>query len=85
MSRALTDLRLVKLTSGKLGIISRLNKNKPLKPFVRVFYNTRLKQNIAIEELDLSQPKYNDEIECCVKPEEFNINLMKFFKAAFIG
>jgi putative nucleotidyltransferase with HDIG domain len=76
---------LVKLTSGKLGIISRLNKNKPLKPFVRVFYNTRLKQNIAIEELDLSQPKYNDEIECCVKPEEFNINLMKFFKAAFIG
>lgn len=75
---------LVKLNSGKVGLISRLNKNKPLKPFVRVFYNTRLNQVITMEELDLSKPKYNDQIESCVKPEEFNLDLMKFFKNAFI-
>ncbi|GAW97582.1 MULTISPECIES: HD-GYP domain-containing protein [Colwellia] len=74
---------LVKLTSGKLGLISRLNKSKPLLPFVRVFYNTRLNQAIAMEELDLSQTKYKDQIDCCIKPDEFNINLLSFFKAAF--
>lgn len=74
---------LVKLTSGKLGLISRLNKNQPLLPFVRVFYNTRLNQAIAMEELDLSQTKHKDQIDCCIKPGEFNINLLRFFKAAF--
>jgi len=76
---------LVKLSSGKLGLISRLNKSRPLQPFVRVFYNTRLNQAIAMEELDLSQPKLNDQIDCCIKPDEFNINLLGFFKAAFHG
>lgn len=74
---------LVKLTSGKLGLISRLNNRQPLLPFVRVFYNTRLNQAIAMEELDLSQAKYKDQIDCCIKPGEFNINLLRFFKAAF--
>jgi putative nucleotidyltransferase with HDIG domain len=74
---------LVKLTSGKLGLISGLNKSQPLHPFVRVFYNTRLNQAIAMEELDLSQPRYKDQIDCCIKPHEFNIDLLRFFKAAF--
>ena len=76
---------LVKLTSGKLGLISQLNKSKPLQPFVRVFYNTRLNQAIAMEELDLSQAKHKDQIDCCIRPDEFNINLLRFFKAAFIN
>ncbi len=75
---------LVKLTSGKLGLISQLNKNKPLNPFVKVFYNTRLNQAIAIEEIDLSNNKYQDQIDCCVRPEEFNLNLLGFFKMAFV-
>ena len=76
---------LIKLTSGKLGLISQLNKSKPLQPFVRVFYNTRLNQAIAMEELDLSQTKHQDQIDCCIKPEDFNINLLRFFKTAFIS
>jgi HD-GYP domain-containing protein (c-di-GMP phosphodiesterase class II) len=76
---------LVKLTSGKLGLISRLNKAQPLLPFVRVFYNTRLNQAIAMEELDLSQAKHKDQIDCCIKPQDFNINLLRFFKEAFIN
>jgi len=76
---------LVKLTSGKVGLISGLNKNKPLKPIVRVFYNTRLKQNIAVEDIDLAKPKYDDQIDSCVKPEDFNLNLLNFFKNAFMS
>ncbi|OKY25050.1 HD-GYP domain-containing protein [Thalassotalea sp. PP2-459] len=75
---------LVKLNSGKLGLISQLNKSKPLRPFVKVFYNTRLNQAISIEEIDLSKSKYKDQIDCCIKPEDFNINLLGFFKNAFI-
>jgi hypothetical protein len=74
---------LVKLTSGKLGLISRLNKSQPLLPFVRVFFSTRLNQAIAMEELDLSQGKHKDQIDCCINPQEFNINLVRFFKVAF--
>lgn len=75
---------LVKLTSGKLGLISKLNKNKPLNPFVKVFYSTRLNQAIAIEELDLSLAKHQDQIECCIHSEEFKLNLEGFFNMAFI-
>lgn len=74
---------LVKLSSGKLGLISQLNKNKPLNPFIKVFYNTRLNQAIALQELDLSSSKHQDQIECCVRPEDFNLNLLGFFKMAF--
>lgn len=76
---------LVKLTSGKLGLISQLNRKHPLTPFVRVFYNTRMNQAIAIKEIDLSKPRNNDQIECCIKPEEFNLNLLGFFKEAFLN
>jgi len=75
---------LVKLTSGKLGLISRLNKQKPLHPFVRVFYNARMNQAIPISEINLSLSKHNDQIDCCIRPEEFNLNLLGFFKTAFI-
>lgn len=75
---------LVKLSSGKLGLISQLNNNKPLNPFVKVFYNTRLNQAIPVEEIDLSNNKYQDQIDCCVRPEEFNLNLLGFFKMAFV-
>lgn len=75
---------LVKLNSGKLGLISKLNPNHPLRPCVRVFYNTRMSQAIPIQEINLLESKYKDQIDCCIKPEEFNINLLGFFKAAFI-
>jgi len=75
---------LVKLDSGKLGLISQLNTAKPLKPFVKVFYNTRMSQAIPIEEIDLSSSKARDQIECSIRPDEFNINLLGFFRTAFI-
>jgi len=75
---------LVKLNSGKIGLISRLNKSKPLQPYVRVFYNARLNQAISMEEIDLSKSKYNDQIENCIRPEEYNLDFLKFFKSAFL-
>ena len=74
---------LVQLNSGKIGLITQLNPNKPTHPIVKVFYNARLKQNIAIEDIDLSRSKYKEQIDKCIRPEEFNLNLLNFFKMAF--
>jgi hypothetical protein len=75
---------LVKLNSGKIGLISRLNKQKPLHPYVRVFYNTRMNQAIPMKEINLSESKYKDQIDCCIRPEDYNLNLLGFFKTAFM-
>lgn len=74
---------LVKLNSGKVGLVSQLNNNKPLNPFVRVFYNVKLKQAIPIQEIDLSKSKFHDQIDSSINPEDFNLNLIGFFKEAF--
>jgi HD-GYP domain-containing protein (c-di-GMP phosphodiesterase class II) len=74
---------LVKLNSGKIGLISKINNKKPLHPHVKIFYNARLSQAVAIEEIDLSRSKYKDQIDCCIRPDDFNLDLLAFFKMAF--
>lgn len=74
---------LVKLNSGKIGLISKINNKKPLNPHVKVFYNARLSQVVAIEEIDLSRSKYKDQIDCCIRPDDFSLDLLAFFKMAF--
>ncbi|GGO67493.1 HD-GYP domain-containing protein [Bowmanella pacifica] len=69
---------LVKLKSGKLAIVVRANKQDPLCPVVMSFYSVRTNMYNEIKRLDLS--KVGDEIETSVRPEEFKINLTKFFK-----
>ena len=80
---------LVKLKSGKLGLVSKLNAGKPLHPVVHVFYDTCLNTPIPIEVLDLCHKKLssgnNEQIDCCIKPEEFSLNLFGFFKKVFMG
>ena len=69
---------LVKLKSGKLAIVVRSNKVDPLCPVVMSFYSVRTNMYNEVKRLDLS--KVQDEIETSVRPEEFKINLTKFFK-----
>jgi HD-GYP domain-containing protein (c-di-GMP phosphodiesterase class II) len=73
---------LVKLKSGKLAIVTRANKEDPLSPTVMTFYSVRSGHYNEIKALDLS--KVQDEIESSVRPEEFKINLTKFFKEVFL-
>ncbi|WP_088332533.1 HD-GYP domain-containing protein [Lacimicrobium sp. SS2-24] len=73
---------LVKLKSGKLAIVTRANKEDPLSPVVMTFYSVRAGHYNEIKQLDLS--KVQDEIESSVRPEEFKINLTKFFKEVFL-
>lgn len=73
---------LVKLKSGKLGIIVQAHKDDPLKPLIMCFYNIRTGHHTEIKRVDLS--KVDDEIVSSVKPAEFKLNLTKFFREVFI-
>ncbi len=75
---------LVKLKSEKLGIVAKSNFDAPLKPVVKVFYSAKHRHYTEVKDIDLASSKVNDELEASIKPEEFNIDLMKFFRNAFI-
>ncbi|WP_334063354.1 HD-GYP domain-containing protein [Alteromonas genovensis] len=73
---------LVKLKSGKLGIVSKINPKDPINPHVMTFYSVTSNHFNEIKKIDLSL--YNDEVISGVRPEEFRINLPKFFKEVFV-
>lgn len=73
---------LVKLASERLGIVSSSGKADPLSPVVMTFYSLRTQMHSEIKRIDLS--KADDEIVAAVKPDEFKMNLPKFFREVFI-
>lgn len=73
---------LVRLKSGRLGIISQRNPRDALNPIIMTFYSTTGNHYSEIKRLDLTQ--VDDEILSGVTPEEFSINLPKFFKEIFL-
>ncbi|WP_199611207.1 HD-GYP domain-containing protein [Flocculibacter collagenilyticus] len=76
---------LVKLKSGKLALVTKSNFDDPLRPTVKVFFNAKYEHYTAVNDLDLASKKVDDEIESSIKPEEFKIDLLKFFKHAVIA
>jgi HD-GYP domain-containing protein (c-di-GMP phosphodiesterase class II) len=73
---------LVKLKSGKLGIVSKINPKDPVSPHVMTFYSVTSSHFNEIKKIDLSH--YDDEVVSGVRPEEFRLNLPKFFKEVFV-
>ena len=73
---------LVKLKSGKLGIVSRRNPSNLLQPQVMTFYSINSGHFQEVKRVDLT--KGSDEIESSIGPDEFAINLPKFFSDVFI-
>lgn len=73
---------LVHLKSGKLGIVVQKHKQHPFKPKVMTFYSIRNKHHTEVKLVDLL--KSNDKIMGAVRPQEFDINLPKFFKTVLL-
>ncbi|QCZ94390.1 HD-GYP domain-containing protein [Salinimonas iocasae] len=73
---------LVQLASGKLGIVVKTNASDMLKPVVMVFYSVNGGHYSEVKRIDLSSS--NDEITGGVRPDDFNINLPKFFRDVFV-
>jgi HD-GYP domain-containing protein (c-di-GMP phosphodiesterase class II) len=73
---------LVQLQSQQLGIVSQRNSKQPLNPIVMIFYSMQTQLHTAVHRVDLNQS--DDYILTGVRPEEFSMNLDKFFKRIFL-
>ena len=71
---------LVKLKSQRIGMVTSSNPAQPLKPIVKVFYSAKSMYHLAVENIDLAEKHCTDELEAAIKPEEFGLDLIKFFK-----
>lgn len=73
---------LVKLASGKLAMVMRLNQLAPLSPVVMVFYNLSTKLD-EVAQLDLS--KLEDKIIGSISPDDFGVSLSGFLSQSFFS
>ncbi|MBP6599244.1 MAG: HD-GYP domain-containing protein [Giesbergeria sp.] len=63
---------LVRLTSGRIGVVIEQNPGALLLPRVNTFFCTKTDQRIAPEELDLSLPGCSDKIAAREDPEHWH-------------
>lgn len=76
---------LVKMKSNKLGIVIKSNPVNPISPTVNVFYSIGNKCYIEPKIIDLSAKGVTDEIDRSVKPEDFKLDMLKFFKQVLLS
>lgn len=74
---------LVELHSKNPGIVSKRNSQHPLDPVVMIFYNLQTQLHTEVQRVDLQET--TDHIITGVRPEEFSMNLGKFFKKVFLS
>ncbi|WP_440905482.1 HD-GYP domain-containing protein [Catenovulum sp. SX2] len=70
----------VLLNSGKLAIVTEANRINPLQPVVKVFYHVKHKRYSEIKDVNLAKAGCTESIDKAVKPEQFGVELIKFFK-----
>lgn len=65
---------LVRLESGRLGVVLEQHKKSLLTPKVKVFLSARTKMPILQEVIDLSKFAGSDKIVACESPEEWGVH-----------
>lgn len=73
---------MVQLQSGRLGMVMQQNQDDMLKPVVMTFYSINSAHYSEIKRVNLATSQ--DEIVAAVTPDEFNLNLPKFFREIFL-
>lgn len=75
---------LVKLKSNKLGIVIKSNYVNPIAPKIHIFYSVTNKSYIEPKVIDLADANVEDEIDKSIKPEDFKIDMVKYFKEVLL-
>ncbi|HEX4909263.1 MAG TPA: HD-GYP domain-containing protein [Permianibacter sp.] len=75
---------LVKLKSQRLAFVLAANPDKPYQPLVKVFYHARFRQPLPVQDVDLADPDCDDDIEASVRPEQFKLDLLQFFRTVVL-
>lgn len=76
---------LVRLNSQKIGLVTETNWDDATKPKLKTFYHAKFQRYLELQELDLASSKVEDAIEAIVKPEDYGIDLVKFFHQVLVA
>ncbi|MBW8190025.1 HD-GYP domain-containing protein [Neiella marina] len=68
---------LVKLQSGRLGIVTEVNEKAPTKPMLKLIYNAKHNRHIQVEMLNLAHID-SDKIVSAEKPEAHGLDLKNY-------
>ncbi|MCB1915895.1 MAG: HD-GYP domain-containing protein [Rhodocyclaceae bacterium] len=72
---------LVRLESGRLGVVIAQSPQDALKPMVRVFFNTRANAYVTPEVINLESPRCGDRIVSDESPRRWKIDPQRFMDA----
>ena len=72
---------LVRLTSGRMGVVLQQHTDKIMQPLVKVFYNADKLHYITPEEIDLAKPHCQDRIVSHESFEKWGIDQAKWLPA----
>lgn len=67
----------VRLKSGRLGIVTHHNANHPTRPKIKLVYNAKHQHHIDVKTIDLVHHQ-QDEIEACVNPEKYGLDMHNY-------
>ena len=69
---------LVMMESGRLAVVIEASEKDQTRPIIKVMYNSRLKQFIPTEVIDLSKATSQDSIKSSVDPDKWKIKTSDF-------
>lgn len=68
---------LVRLKSGKVGMVIEANLAQPTRPKIKLFYNAKHQHHIDVKTIDLALYP-NEEIEACVGSDKYRLDLSNY-------
>lgn len=68
---------LVRLKSGKVGMVIEANLAQPTRPKIKLFYNAKHQHHIDVKTIDLALYP-NEEIEACVGSDKYRLDLNNY-------
>ncbi len=72
---------IVRLTNDRLALVLEGNKQSPMKPKVKVFYNTKHKHHITGKDLDLHVVGDEIKVVASVRPSDYELNLSRLLRS----
>lgn len=72
---------IVRLTNDRLALVLEGNKQSPMKPKVKVFYNTKHKHHITGKDLDLHALEDEIKVVASVRPSDYELNLSRLLRS----
>ena len=66
------------MESGRLAVVIEASEKDQSRPIIKIIYNSRLKQFIPLEVVDLSKASSQDSIKSSVDPDKWKIKISDF-------